>query len=1112
MIYVILACIVNCTDFYQKNLETELLSKLPDAYKDLEFLSIPIKMVKFVIDADLYIMPSDSKILLRSVIQYIENQEVPLIVFDKGTNEKKIFYTEPPNEIYIESLEAVIKSQNMFKKIGLIHSSDAYSLEAVKLLRERGHLFVTASLGKNSNQIMVTELISKFFKSQGITDYLVIVEKRLCSKVEQGFADAKLNKKWNIILYGKECAGQLNKEGSLFIAPSKFEPTGKTYDCNLNGTYVYLNTLDSKKFSKYQISNKFKKIKSSFDYSLINIQASKNTLVGEIRNGDVKIVSGILYPSGLSTREILDRVPIRISANTGVTNPLGYPHAYQNAKYHQGTYFAVDKVRKTNSNFANFDLQLFDNITCGTNYFEYNYSKDCYLKIKDELGIAFIPSYYDTTADTVNQFEDIGIKIPIIAGMGEVLERINTTIIKNFFRLVMPPIKCVNHYYNVWRKNSWDKLIVFYTDDTWGEGFYSYYKALENSGLLTIVNKEKYRKISSAYRPEMLDDIKENIKNALESGCNLISILMPDPVLYYFIESLSQYGVEYGEFIISNALPHAQDAGRAEDANFELRKKLLHGSFLSHNSFGDSEYADKIRAEFKKSGYDSHTPEYYIDAVFTIAKTIEFLLNQGRDYEDSDIFIDALLKIKFMGVTGKISFDSENHLKNSYTCNIYNIYYDSEIKDYVMKHVVKIDPISNLYLLSIKGAVWYKNIIKYPNMKSSYYSCPYFTQNIVKSQVSSTNELSINLTTLVTLIFLSIFLLFKIKIEEIKPLARVSFIRVMDVIQMALIIIEPLQLISIGPSFERINKTLSYLLNIISMNAIKLFSLRDQGYWVVYFLTLGVSYFWLILIVLSTKKFKSVLKSYQLKIIELKNFMVPLIINYLLIPILFNSVSVISCQYSEKRNLNIAFLDNDCNFQCWTSTHYAYIIFSVLLVIILSQLAIIYRLDIENSSLNFNIQSNGKFLILKNMASIIMIFHGNNIKARSELAFAIIFLIIMTFIFCLAFKWSPYNYDRINLWIKVVLACIIWHSIACIVDLSMDLAEITLSVIYFTGWAVLIFLGLSLHLKLPPSLLIFKKGRTIIQMIRLAFRLGYFESLNPNIIRKKSLRNRRRFK
>ena len=103
---------------------------------------------------------------------------------------------------------------------------------------------------------------------------------------------------------------------------------------------------------------------------------------------------------------------------------------------------------------------------------------------------------------------------------------------------------------------------------------------LENSGLLTIVNKEEYRKISSTYRPEMLDDIKENIKNELESGCNLISMLMSDPALFYSIESVSQYGVEYEEFIVGHGLPNAQDAGSADNENFGLRKKLHHGSYL----------------------------------------------------------------------------------------------------------------------------------------------------------------------------------------------------------------------------------------------------------------------------------------------------------------------------------------------------------------------------------------------------------------------------------------------------------------------------------------------------------------------------------------------------
>ena len=45
----------------------------------------------------------------------------------------------------------------------------------------------------------------------------------------------------------------------------------------------------------------------------------------------------------------------------------------------------------------------------------------------------------------------------MIAGMGELLERINATTIKKIFRLVMPLKKCMIYYSNARNKNSWDK-------------------------------------------------------------------------------------------------------------------------------------------------------------------------------------------------------------------------------------------------------------------------------------------------------------------------------------------------------------------------------------------------------------------------------------------------------------------------------------------------------------------------------------------------------------------------------------------------------------------------------------------------------------------------------
>lgn len=1083
---------------------------MQSSYKNLEFQKIGFESVGHITDADLYIISSNSKIHLNSILPYIISQEVPTIIIGQGVNQDLIFFSEPSNNLYLQSLDSVIRSLNMNKKIGLICSSGCIQLEALDYLKSKGYLIVAAFLDIKSTESMATELVGKYFKSQGITDYIVLVEQSLCSKIENSFLNLKLNKKWNIVVYGKECTGSLYNQGSLFIALDKFE--NLTYN-NWQGAYKYLNLLNEKFMSTEQILRKFRNKKIPFDFLLMNIQASKNFVVGEIKNGFVNMVSEIVYPSGLKNREIINKVPIRLSANTGVSNPLGHPNAYQNAKYHQGTYFAIDKVRKTFPCFKNFDIQLFDNITCGTNIFDYNYSKECYLKIKDELGIVHIPSYYDSTALTIGLFNDLGINMPIIAGMGEVLRSINRTSNPNFFRLVRPHEFCTTHYQNVLRKNNWTKLIVFYTDDSWGEDYYKINLELEKKGDITFLNKEKYRKIPSGYRPEMLKDFREHIQDALDTGGNLLFLMMTDPAAFFFLESLAEFGVEYGEFIIVICEPNGQDAGMSNEANFEFRKKLLHGSFFSFGSLWQGDIGKKIKAEFKESGYTSYFPEYYIDTVYAIANTLELILRLGKDYEDTETFINSLLQIKFVGTTGKVSFDLDTNLRSLYFCNQYNIYFDSELGEYALNHVIKIDPISNLYLVSFEGVVWYKSPLQYPNTKSSYYNCPYFMENIVRSRVSSGYDFIINLISLVISSLLTIFLYFKFKFTNIKPLAKVSFIKLIDVIQMLTIIIEPFQMVSISPSFSRISKALSYISSIISLNILKLFSIRGRGYWVLYFSTLGITYSWFILCLLSTQQFYKLFKSKHSKLIEFKNFMTPFIINYSFIPILYYCTSVISCQYTEKRHLNISFLDHDCNFQCWTFTHFGYITLTMTLVTILTPMTIIYRTMWQDSNLNINVKSNGKYLIIKNISSIIVIFHGKAISARSELAYAALFLAMMTFIFSLTFKWVPYNYDRINLWIRVVLGCIIWHSIFVIVDLQIEVNENILASVYLSAWILTVFIGVSLHIKLPPSLLIFKKGRTIIQMLTLGFRLGYLESFNTSISRRlSSLRRGRRFK
>ena len=819
---------LNSTEVSQKELEQGLKDSLPSAHPGLKFGSIQLNMVQTIVDADLYLMPTNSKLLINSISLDIEDQQVPMLVLGEGTSNGKVFYSEASSKSYFEALSGLAKSQNM-RKIGVIFSSNEVNLDAIEYFKNNDFITVSASLDKNADQGKVSELLGRFFKSKGITDYLVLVDHNLCNKLELSFSELKINKKWNIVIYGKECIGQLEKEGSIVVVPEGLETVETFNDYGLKSFDKNLNLLNGKNLESHQITKIFQKEKSLFEFSVINIKSGQSVVVGHISNGNIEMISSIVYPSGLSQREIVAKVPIRLSANTGIANSPGYPYAYQNAKYHQGTYFMLDKVRKTNQNFAKFDLQLFDNITCGVSYFDYNYSRDCYLKIKDELGIAHIPSFYDSTIQTLHQFKDLDINIPIISGMGNNFEGSDISVFNNYFRLVSPSKYCTFQGMFLMKKHDWTDLIVFYSDDTWSQHHYNYLLYFESIGLIKIVNQEKYRKIPFDYSPEMSKNYTDHIKDALSTGCNILSLAMSDPVAFKFLESIAEYGVEFGEFMIFLYSPNGQDAGTAEDANFKLRKKLLHGTFFGYDSFWEGEYGAQIKAEYEKSEYTSYLPGFYIDTVSTITKTLEYMLDLGKDYEDTESFVEALSQIRFVGVTGRVSFESATHTRNRYACNTYNLYYDSQLEKYVMNWVIKVDPLSKLYFLALTDEVWFTNTIFYPNSKTVYHNCPYFTENIVDSQISETPEFTINLIILIGSAIISMFILIKLKLKNTQLVSQIMFINVFDLIQMIIIVLEPLQLITIGPSFKNITRELSLIVGLLSLNLMKFYSLRDNS-------------------------------------------------------------------------------------------------------------------------------------------------------------------------------------------------------------------------------------------------------------------------------------------
>lgn len=1085
---------------------SDLQRALFDSYSDLNITwsrklpSSDCKLENF----DLVIVISTSDIATVTLSEIATVNEVPIIVLGKGKNSDWVFFTEPDKSCYDKNLFALVDYLGM-KNFAVIWSYSQQNLDTITKLKESRDVVRTASITNDMNQEKVIELCAKFIKSQGITEFLFLVDGNLCKIIQESLRILNLEKKWNLALYGEECSYSLHRSGSISLvygSPVSLQ-ANKVY--NFNAFYQHLNKITVKGYTRYQIQKQFKLLYMDCVHSIINYR-EQDIIVGEIVDGRISNNTEIVYFSGESVRIKVKKPPIRISANTGSLNPPGFPNATQNSMYHQGTYFGVKQIKSSNELLSSFELELFDKVNCGVNAFVYDFSKSCFNEIKNELGVAYIPSFYSSTIETLSLFKELDIKVPVISGMGSSTILSNYTNFPNFFRLVSPLNFIVRSSIGVMKKLKWENLIIFYSDDAWGLDAYNNILYQESIGNLKILNKEKYRKISTVN--SLKNNYSQNIQDALDTGCILMFLLMSDPAPFYFLETLYDNGIRRGDFVYFFLTPSGTDQLNSPDGNYLKRAELFHGSHIIYNAMWQEQFSWAFKYEFDKTG-TTWFPGFYIDTVTSIAKTVQYLLDHGKDYENTTDFVQAFRFTRFRGTTGYVSFDSAYNYRNLFFFTVYNIYQKSDSKKFVTDKTAFISPLTSLYL-NYNLSVWPVSGGSIPkDMKINYLNCLIYEDHIIIAQRSRIIQLSLCLSILVVTCTLTLFQARKTKLTGLKLMTKVLYIQASDYLEIFFILIEPIQMISLGPPLDKLNKVLFAIGNFFSIKLISSFSLRNEQYWSVYIVSLSVGYIWILICLLSTQKLENAFGAYSRKLNSLKLTLTPFMVSYFFIPLVTINLSIFSCKYTEKNEEKESFLDYDCNFKCWEGKHSIFIFLSTALIIVQPPMSLVYRARWQASESGVSIKTSEYFCVIKNLISMVFISTERIINEQSKLAYALIFLLGMVIIQIYLLKNFAYNYDRANLWIKVIVMCVIWNTLLYILSLYVPFDYYIY--IDFFGIFVAVGIGIRFHKKLPPSMLLVKEGKTVLQMLKFAYNMGMFDikslrspSVRSNTIRRKS--------
>jgi hypothetical protein len=203
------------------------------------------------------------------------------------------------------------------------------------------------------------------------------------------------------------------------------------------------------------------------------------------------------------------------------------------------------------------------------------------------------------------------------------------------------------------------------------------------------------------------------------------------------------------------------------------------------------------------------------------------------------------------------------------------------------------------------------------------------------------------------------------------------------------------------------------------------------------------------------------------------------------------------CDKAIGSSISDSYLNYDCNQFCWVSTHITYVVPASFCIIAYIPLAILYRTLWQEQNTEINIQSSSIYLVVKNIISVALVIIGKILKDSYPLAHGIVFLIIVFMVFLFIF-WvkTPFNFDRANLWLKLFTCCILWNTLVCIFSLGTAINNIALIVLQILGWFCILVIGVIIQSKMPPSLLVTKRGRNISDLFKFAFGLASFQKSN----------------
>jgi hypothetical protein len=1010
-----------------------------------------------------------------------------VIILGEGKSLPWVFYTFPEKSCKYSSIFSVFSYFSIKKPAVLWEISDSNLKILNNLINSLFRPVFQANLKEGESFENIKKVVGKTLKSEGLMNYLILNNKIPCSTFENVLKDLHLEKQWSLSLYFDECIYQMTRTGSFVLVHESVLESKSRNDYFINALTVFLETIKESN-NKYQIFKKFSTFQPNCSYALANFNESIQH-VATINNGTFQQLRTFRYFTE-ETRVILNKPLIEFSANTGSQNPPGYKESFQNSKFQTGTIFSVSYINSLLTLLPHHDLSLFKDVNCGVNIFNESFSRSCFVSLSSKLGVAYIPTLYSITIPVLNQFKTLGLSTPFISGFGSTAALSNSSLFPNFKRMCSS-IEFISHVYTrIFYIMGWQNIVLFYSNEPFGEMISSVLVEEQKNSRYQIVNDEKYRKIDYLINSSNSQNYRENIENAVKTNCNIFVLAMSDPSPFLFLEAVYDYGIRRGDIqvVLFTLTGPSVASGSAEK-----RAELLHGSFSISNAAWVGDYGEEVRSKYLKSpsSIDAPVPSFYIDAVLSIAYTSQLMIFQGQSPEDPKLFMQQLSSIRFLGTSGTVNFDSGSNNRNLIYFFIYNYFQDKT--QWKTEPVGVVDPLSSVYFKVLKTPVWASG--SFPDdMKVMYLDCGFPEGQVKFSTRSFTLQVTVLVLVFIVVVCLVLYDVSKLPRKPFEMLDSKKVPQLEDLIMFWFVFIESFQVLSIGPTTGQFSSFLSNLSDLLSLKFTKSSHFRNERYWMAFYLLIFSGYFWVLLFFLSHLK---ICRFLHRKVKNFLEFVTPIIANYLFIPVISGLFSILSCEQSTDDSFKSSFFYFDCSLHCWRGNHLHRVVQAFVLLTFFIPISIYYRTRWQEHKSGINFKASSFYLIMKNILLMTLLIFEKVVKTRNETVHSILFLFIIFIITLQICCRSAFNYDRANLWVKVMMVCVLWNTGTVVVFEFVSFNRFIFLGLQLAGWVVALNFGIYFHSKLPEDYLEIGEDASIGDLFKFAISR---KSLSPIIV------------